>query len=794
MLKDTLKSRFPHFWEILWAEKKVPLQILILLAPISLSASVIFSVFYFHSWVAPFQVVKESWLVITLAFCSFVLFLSELISSYRRIFKNWKTGFLNRFLEKLEATYSGIYSDQKSADEISNSLNHLVWSFSYLSILVVWFLLLFFLLGSFLGFFFLNGYQNAAMRAMGLVIGSLAIFGIPIFLKYFQFKKSMEQFQAAFRNLLVDYDWKEKHHFAPPSGSFDLDLLKTKEGQHSYLRFFELSHTKWGRPVFRNFSLTFPAQKSIGICAKEPGSLQCFFELVSRKVDPESGLLRLYNKDLREYSRGSFNEHFRIVGSIDFFFHGTVRENVLIHQPNTNIENQKIYAVLEKCDLSHLVSSKISGVDKSLSKNISNLDKFRLRLARAILLPQAKCFYLLNPFLGLSTSEIRLATKLLGRIAKDYEIFFYECFEEASAEESELLLLFRDGKNPVLSNFSNLLQIQPELTVWKNSSRGRVPLRRILVDFRLENGSEKQFSWYLDKNPLANIWWINLWKSFSQGPTGTEQRFFGWRTEEKHQKSRVQALNRAIEIINNHFGDKYQISTHAYFGMNQDRLNEIHHHFEILMGQSWNPSEYLKGLPITVHNAIRALNDIVHDYEYAMRTISPPKGFHVVSGFQFRALPAEQNPIPKECFPIFSYENQSGDIVTDYCQLGKTWSEVFDDGDTHIYKENISPLRYFSSSFICNFHNLPADEAAARKKNIQDFIRKKNQENGWDFSADAPENALGHILLARLEPLGTNYPPTLKEFSGYSSILKIKLEQDGKSLSISPVKTPEAYE
>jgi ABC-type polar amino acid transport system ATPase subunit len=790
-----LKNRFPHFWDAFWQERLVFLGAYCLLIPASLAAAIFCSTL-FPSWNFLANLSSWGWIIACLSSLSLILFLSELLFLNRSTLLRIKKQFRGRYLEKLELYFGGILQEEAQLNKAIQQIKLINWVFSFLIFVNFW--ILFFLLYLFTIIFLwiLGNVEFAFFEAALVLLLVFSISAIPIGIFYSKFKVKMEAIQCAFRDLLEDLSfsdkWKEKQDFSPPFGKSEFDYLSLENSNIAHLRFFELSHQTWGKIIFQNFSLTLPNNSCIGICANDLSAFQGMLDILKRRVDPLQGILKIYNQDFRNFSKKSIERHFRFVGSLDLFFPGSIEENLLIHQPFASINNAQISNTLEKCGLNHLRMRR-KGAHHPLPEILTNLDKFRFRIARLLLLPEVKALYFHDPFRNLSPEEIREATHILKKIASDFQLVFFECYENKAAEESEYLFFFREEKNPVLSNFQNLKEIQPDFQSWLNSPKKRFSYRKLFLDFDLNKGS-KRFSWVVENHDLADLWWENLWKNLAIPPAGSEQRFFGWRTEDQYQEMRVSALNRAINTINLHFKDRYQIKAQAFIGMNQDHLNEIHHHFEILMGQSWKPSPYLENLPINVHNAIRALNDLVHDYEYAIRTKSPPKGFHVVSGFQVRTLPAKQIPIPKNCFPLFTFENQSGALVTDYCQLGKTWSEVYEDKDTYIHKENISPLRFYSSSFICNFYHLPLKEAEERKQKIQNFILEKNRANNWDLDPKDPQNALGHVLLAKLEPVAANMPPTLEEFSNYSAIKKIALKEEGREIDFLFTSSGTTYE
>jgi hypothetical protein len=281
---------------------------------------------------------------------------------------------------------------------------------------------------------------------------------------------------------------------------------------------------------------------------------------------------------------------------------------------------------------------------------------------------------------------------------------------------------------------------------------------KFFLTFSEPNGSHaEEFEWNVLETPLAQKWLNEMIEGLRDFRRVREQQFFGWAIRPTDQAKRAAKLNQAIQTINNFYGDRYQIKEQAHLGMPQDLLNQLHHHFEILIGQVWNPSVFIKDLPVEVHLAVRDLNELVHEYEFSERArYYLEMGERVVGGFHLQLAPFVHKELSMDDLRSFTYDNEPGNISTNYCQLGKTWTEVCIDQDHHIERENIAPLRYFSSSFICNFHWHTPSRSAELLNRVKGFIEEKREKYGWDVSSEDPKNALGHAhyaVLAKNSPL-----------------------------------------
>lgn len=269
---------------------------------------------------------------------------------------------------------------------------------------------------------------------------------------------------------------------------------------------------------------------------------------------------------------------------------------------------------------------------------------------------------------------------------------------------------------------------------------------KIYLTFSSPSGkNSEKVQWNVRSTPLAERWLAQMINATKNKKYIREQRFVGWQCGDSALNLLVNKLNESISIINQYYGARYQIKERAYLGMPQEVLNALHHHFELLIGQTWNPSILIKNIPRQVFTAIRRLNDYIHDYEAAIRArIDEKRGFPTIRFFQFQYAAYKLFDLTQQDLSEFSFASEMGDLVTNYCQLGKTWIEVFYDRDNDIHPENISPLRYYSASFNANFFETSFSESLKITQEVKNFI----QTRGGD--PNDTKLALGHQVYASL--------------------------------------------
>ncbi|CAB4241658.1 hypothetical protein UFOVP71_196 [uncultured Caudovirales phage] len=243
-------------------------------------------------------------------------------------------------------------------------------------------------------------------------------------------------------------------------------------------------------------------------------------------------------------------------------------------------------------------------------------------------------------------------------------------------------------------------------------------------------------------------------------------------------------MNRYVNIINSYFdgsSDKrvdYHIT--QYFDpvtLDQNVLNEIHHHFEILIGQVWNISDYFKKADRPTSFAIRQLNNLCHEMESLRRDSIAKNPKYWGAYIYFPILPGYSYKFVGSDYDHFVRDRNFGDLFLHYAQLGKTPLEAWYGKDDEIFDENITGLRYLSGEFVVNFGgDISAEEQsriiAANDKEFFPWLRARGQDPESKFTG------VGSVLVGTFER--NDYPgktanEIMLELFGYDDIYKIEL-------------------
>jgi hypothetical protein len=249
---------------------------------------------------------------------------------------------------------------------------------------------------------------------------------------------------------------------------------------------------------------------------------------------------------------------------------------------------------------------------------------------------------------------------------------------------------------------------------------------------------------------IADLWYKML-KDFVQDKKGyIETRWSGFQLKRTSLPILISKLQRCVDGINQSW-----LNTEFGYKIEIDKIPEdypvtvhniIHHHFEILMGQTWKPSIWYHRVlrykkDEKVFKFIRGLNDISHEIEEYKGSDRFPHLHTMFAGQNHSTIKVD---LPQEAENYFELGHKEGAVYLQYCQLGKTWPEVIYDEDDEIFEENISPLRFISGEFSISFKGC----GESHEQLLQELIPKL-----VEYGKDPTDKSLrlGRLPVADLE-------------------------------------------
>jgi hypothetical protein len=298
--------------------------------------------------------------------------------------------------------------------------------------------------------------------------------------------------------------------------------------------------------------------------------------------------------------------------------------------------------------------------------------------------------------------------------------------------------------------------------------------------------------------PLAKRWVQSL-KSALQRNHILEKHtsFLGFLGGSRDKTFLSTQINGFAEEISNYLSNEpwnkpYVIKTRADLQkIDLKILNDFHHHFEILMGSTFQLSPYYENASPKIRHAITQLNYLVHELEAYHRSeinFSKNQKTYPFSLINFLEKDVHRFPLEEEDYKNFSLKNAFGDVQIAYCQLGKTPYEAWRDDDENIFDENINGIQFYSANFNIRWGH-SSDQTTQEKTIIEPFYQWLTQK-GVDASNEkffldknGKKHGLGFLTIGKVNTdiLGTKDVNQIQDLiSKHCDIFKIRIHEGGE--------------
>jgi len=295
---------------------------------------------------------------------------------------------------------------------------------------------------------------------------------------------------------------------------------------------------------------------------------------------------------------------------------------------------------------------------------------------------------------------------------------------------------------------------------------------KVILRDPLNKNDQVDYNIVVNDTTIAHKWFGALTATLSEH-RHLEKNFcfLGFPDSSRNLDYICQELTRAKDQINSFFEPSDYAITDVWspetlrsgLDPNQDVMNRMHNHFEILQGTVDNLSDYYKRADHNTKFAIRQLNILCHEAESLMlsqrKKVQDP--FWIRPSQITTFLTTARHRFPDECKRTFDksrYDRKFGHVYLHWTQIGKTLFEVFNDENgveiDQATCDAITHLRYYSGEFdvewgrsIEYYGNYPW------YKERMDKFAEWLWRNGFDHND--PQYNYGHHQVGYVENLGT---------------------------------------
>lgn len=137
--------------------------------------------------------------------------------------------------------------------------------------------------------------------------------------------------------------------------------------------------------IFKNLNIRIKKGDIIGIKGESGSGKSTFIDLILGLLQPSSGDIYINNLDIQHIKNNYWSKVSTVSQQINLI-HGTLKENLTFG--DLSINDQDIYNIIKKVNLSQMLSNFTNGLDEVIYENSSNISggqKQRIAIARALL-------------------------------------------------------------------------------------------------------------------------------------------------------------------------------------------------------------------------------------------------------------------------------------------------------------------------------------------------------------------------------------------------------------------------
>ena len=235
---------------------------------------------------------------------------------------------------------------------------------------------------------------------------------------------------------------------------------KTLTREHSKIQFknvnFEYIKNK---PVLKNINLEVHQGETIAFVGNSGGGKTTIVNLLPRFYDINSGNIFIDDIDIRDYTLESLRENIAVVFQDNFLFSGTIKENILLGNPNATEEELK--KAIEMAYLDEFIASLKDGANTQIGERgilLSGGQKQRVAIARAFL-KNAPILILDEATSALDNKAEAIVQKAIDNLMQDKTVFVI-AHRLSTIQNANRIAVINQGELLELGNHEELMNIE----------------------------------------------------------------------------------------------------------------------------------------------------------------------------------------------------------------------------------------------------------------------------------------------------------------------------------------------
>ena len=213
------------------------------------------------------------------------------------------------------------------------------------------------------------------------------------------------------------------------------------------------------QPVLKNLSLTVNKNETLAIVGNSGGGKSTFVNLLPRFYDIQSGSIKIDGIDIRDYTLTSLRHNIAMVFQDNFLFSGTIRENILMGNPDATEE--ELNCAIESAHLQEMIADLPQGLDTLLGERgmtLSGGQRQRVAIARAMI-QNTPIVILDEATSALDNKSEAIVQKALDNLIQNKTVFVI-AHRLSTIKNADRIAVINEGELVELGNHEQLMQIE----------------------------------------------------------------------------------------------------------------------------------------------------------------------------------------------------------------------------------------------------------------------------------------------------------------------------------------------
>ena len=213
------------------------------------------------------------------------------------------------------------------------------------------------------------------------------------------------------------------------------------------------------KPVLKNINLYVKKGETLAIVGNSGGGKSTFVNLIPRFYDVKSGSIKFDGIDIKNFKLNELRKNISFVFQDNFLFTGTIRENILLANPNATQE--ELNTALSASHLDDVIAALPDGLETILGERgltLSGGQRQRVAIARAMI-RNTPIIILDEATSALDNESEAVVQKALDNLIKNKTVFVI-AHRLSTIKNADRIAVINDGELVELGTHKELLSIE----------------------------------------------------------------------------------------------------------------------------------------------------------------------------------------------------------------------------------------------------------------------------------------------------------------------------------------------